>query len=144
MDASENMSLAAIIISIIALFQSSNSLKEGIVLNLKSILHDRASECNKFIDPISQCAPKLNAHVSAVVTAINYAEDDINQAFNHHWFLLQFSNKNQFIIYFYKALHTSIQELVKQSLNISDHDPRTSPTIQQQQTICRNFFSKIL
>lgn len=88
MEPSIIISIVAIVISIIALIQSFLAHKETIISNTKKELTDRANDCNKFIIHETQGHTNTNQGISAIVTAIIYAKDQLKLVYKNHWLLL--------------------------------------------------------
>ena len=144
MEVSIWFSLIALIISVVALIQSFNSHKVAVILNIENRLADRAAICNKFIIPETQGHTSVNAEMSAIFTAIIYAKRLLEIFYKNHSLLLITCDQKDFVRFFYLQLHTSIIELVKNPLFISDYDIHTSPDIEKQHLLCRKFLQPII
>ena len=144
MEISTGLSLIAIFISVIALLQSFAAHESTITVEIKKELDDKAKECNKFIIPDTQGHTNINQEVSAIVTAILQAKELLKMQYKDHWLLLATYKKKRFAKYFCLQLHSSIIELIKNPLHISNYDPATSPVVEKQHAECREFFQNII
>jgi hypothetical protein len=144
METSTVISIAALIISMLALRQSYLSHKATIISEIKKEMADRASDCNKYIVPGTLQPPNVNQDVSAVVTAIIYAKKQLKVQYDDHTIMLAFYKQRNFLRYFYCQLHSSIIELIKHPLVFSNYDPSTSPEIEKQQLECRQFLQSVI
>ena len=144
MEVSIWISLIAILISIIALIQSFNSHKAAVILNIENRLAEKAIICNKFIISETQGHTAINAELSAIFTSIIYAKKVLEMFYKNHWLLLITCDQKDFVRFFYLQLHTSIVELVKNPVYISDYDVHTSPIVEKQHLQCRKFLQSII
>jgi hypothetical protein len=144
METSTLLSLTALGLSIFAIFQSFIAHKSTIISDIKKELSDKAIDCNRFIIPETQSHPNSNDKVSAIVTAIVYAKNQLKIHYKNHKLLLVTYDQKDLIRYFYFQLHSSIIELIKNPLHISDYDPNTSPKIEAQHLESRKFLQSII
>ncbi|HVS94182.1 MAG TPA: hypothetical protein VHE59_19230 [Mucilaginibacter sp.] len=138
------LSATAIVISLLALWQSILSNTNSIIANLQKLLSDKAKDCNLNIDPVTKFAPSINAEVSEIFTNIIYAKRLLEFFYTNHPKLLSRYDEDNFRRFFFLQLHTSIIELVKNPLTITDYNPNTTPDIEDQQIACRNFLKILL
>jgi hypothetical protein len=144
METSIILALFATVISIIALIQSFIAYKSTVILGMKKELSDKANVCNKFIIPETQGHTSINQEISVIVTQIIYAKDQLKMCYKNHGLLLISYDQKDFIRFFYLQLHTSIIELIKNDLQISNYDSATSPEIEKQHLRCRKFLQSII
>jgi len=112
MSTTDIISLTSAIIAFVALFVGFISIRIQIVASIQNQILDKADECNKFIDPITQAAPVNTRGVSAVVSNILFTEALVNLRFRNNFFILWSIGKRACIDLFYLQLHTSIIDFI--------------------------------
>lgn len=144
MELSNLIALGSLAISFAALITSYRSRNASLIANMKSELATAAENCNKFIVKDTLGHTSSNQELSEIFTTILDCKDELDQFFKKHWTLYVTGEPKDLIRFFYKKLHTSNRELIKNSLTISNYDIHTSPTVEQQHLACRRFFQSIV
>jgi hypothetical protein len=144
METSNWIALGALTVALIAMVISYRTREANLIAEMKAELASAAINCNKFIIPGTLGHTNINQELSEIFTCIIDSRDELGRFFKKHKVLALTSDPEDLIRYFYKKLHTSNRELIKNRLWISNYDPATSPRVEGQHLECRDFFQPIL
>jgi len=143
MEISTLLSIAAVIISILALYLSYLSHKSIVNTNIENQLTIKAQECNKYVNPLTLGPPDKTEHISAVLTNIIYSKKILKMFYKNHGLSLFSCDEYDFIRFLYFQLHTSNIELVKNELP-ANIDNNLRHIIELQHRECFIFLERII
>ena len=137
------LSIVSAIIAVLGFYAGFLTRKANLITYIENQLIIRAKECNQYIIQGTLQPPVKTEDVSAVLTNIIYSKRIIDLNYKHHKLLLSKYDGDEFILFFYLQVHTSIIELVKCDLP-SGIDPFLIADIASQHLACQGFLKKII